>query len=391
MRFHLLGVPHTVTSHEYLACAYTQKVYKFGQMMDDHATLFHYGHEDSNLPCAEHVTVTTNDDLKKAYGSYDWRKEFFKYDLQDHAYQTFYKNAIREINARFEPGDFVLPFWGNGVRKVCDEVQNNSANKNALVVEPGIGYAKGHWARFKVWESYAMMHAYGGMDRVGYCNPDWYETVIPNYFDVSQFEFKDGVEKDDYFLFLGRVFEGKGVHIAIDIAQRLGIKLKIAGQKDPNFRIPNHPNIEYVGYADVETRKKLMSGAKGAFLPSTYSEPFGGVQIECLLSGTPTITTDWGAFTENNLPGLTGYRCRTFQDFISATQSVMDGAIDSSTCRSWGENFSLNRIRPRYLKYFQDVANTLDPGGWYKLDPQASIYSLKPVRNRLQDDRIRNA
>ena len=368
MRFHLLGVPHTVTSHEYLACAYTQKVYKFGQMMNEHVTLFHYGHEDSNLPCTEHVTVTTNDDLGKAYGSYDWRKEFFKYDCQDHAYQTFYKNAIAGINERFEPGDFILPFWGHGVKAVCDEVQKNPANKDALVVEPGIGYAEGHWARFKVWESYAMMHAYGGMDRVGRCNPDWYETVIPNYFDISQFEFKDGNEKEDYFLFLGRVFEGKGVHIAIDVAQRLGIKLKIAGQKDPNFIIPNDPLIEYVGYADVETRKKLMSGAKGAFLPSTYSEPFGGVQIECLLSGTPTITTDWGAFTENNLPGVTGYRCRTFQDFITATQSVMDGAIDSSTCRSWGENFSLNRIRPRYLKYFQDVANTLDPGGWYKLD-----------------------
>jgi glycosyltransferase involved in cell wall biosynthesis len=367
MRFHILGLPHTVSSKEYNACAYTQKVVKFGKMMTARGhEVIHYGHEDSDLVCTEHVTVTTNKDLEIAYGNYDWRKNFYKYDVNDHAYQTFYKNATIELYDRKQKNDFILPFWGSGVKPICD------AHSDLICVEPGIGYAGGHWARWKIFESYAIYHAYYGLDAVGTCKQDWYDAVIPNYFDPDDFTFND--KKEDYFLFLGRVYDGKGIHVAEQVVKEIGGKLIIAGQNPDNLQFGDH--VEFFGYADVEQRRKLMANAKAAFVPSMYTEPFGGVQMEMLFSGTPTITTDWGSFAENNLHGYTGYRCRTFEQFVWAAKNV--DKIDPHNCRKWAENFTLDKVGQMYEEYFQSVLNVYTNKGWYeKNDDRMNLDWLK--------------
>ena len=362
-RFHAIGVPHTISNKDYVACAFTQKVVKFCKMMKDLGhEVIHYGHDKSDVECDENVGVTNDEVLRGAYGDYDWKTQNFKYDLEDSAYKHFYKNCIEEVGKRKQKGDFLLCFWGWGHKQIAD------AHPDMLIVEPGIGYSGGIFAPYRVFESQSLMAAYYGMQAVhrpGHFS--WYDAVIPNYFDLDDFTYND--KKEDYFLCLGRIGSHKGVDIAIQATEAIGAKLKIAGQGSifemGYSKIPDH--VEYCGYAGVEKRRELMSNAKAQFVLTTYGEPFGGTQIESMLSGTPIISTDWACFGELNLHGITGYRCRTFEHITWAAKNISN--IKSINCREWAENFSLEKVGTMYEEFFYSISNIHNGQGWYEPNP----------------------
>ena len=275
-RCHVLAVPHAVSVPEYSTCAFTQKVVKLCKMlkMRGHYVI-HYGHEDSRVEADETVTVTTNADLEKSYPGWDWRKHSFpSFRWEDHAYQAFYAHSIAEIQRRKRPGDFLLCTFGGGHKAVAD------AHKDMIVVEPGIGYPSGSFAQFRVFESYAVMHAYQGQPKIERaCNDFWYDAVIPNYFDLADFKFSE--QKQNYFLFLGRVNEGKGAHIAQQIANEAKTELIVAGHYNGDIPSLNaSKNVKLVGIVDPHKRKQLLTRARAVLCPSTFLEPFCGTQIE---------------------------------------------------------------------------------------------------------------
>lgn len=367
MRFHILSIPHTVANEEYISCAFTQLIIRFCKMLKSSKQkhiLYFYGHDRSEVECDELIGVTNDDILEKYYGKYD-RNQLIKYGNKG-GDNLFNLRCMEEIKKRKKSRDFILAFWGASQKIITDQFND------CIIVEPGIGYpTESIFAPYKVFVSYAYMHYVYGKNNIN--SGQWYDCVIPNYFDPSEFEFKE--TKGNYMLYLGRIIKCKGLDICIQLADKLKMKLIIAGQGDLKSlgydEVPEH--VECVGAAGIEKRKNLMSNAKCLLLPTYYIEPFGNVVIEAFLSGTPVITTDWGAFPEINLHGITGYRCRTFEQFVWAVKNI--DKIKPINCYNWAiSNFSMERVGEMYDEYFDML---------YKLFMKNGFYESNESRNDL--------
>ncbi len=364
-RIHILGCAHIPTRYEYSSCAFTSKVLKLCKMMKalGHHVTF-YGVESSEAECDEFVQVSSLEVLKRTYGEYDWKNSFYKQFWADEAHRVFNNNCIDEINKRKQDGDFLFLTMGVDNQIVYEAV------KMPLTIEPGVGYY-GICTKHKVFESYAWMHYLYGRSGVGN-EGNFFDCVIPNFFDPKDFEFRE--KKEDYYLYLGRIIRKKGVELARQVCKEIGAKLVIAGQRgDEEVDISG---AEFFGHADIEQRKELLAGAKAVFVPTQYIEPFGGVAVEAMMSGTPVITTDWGAFTETNIDGVTGYHVRTFGEAVWAAQHA--GDLDPKKIRQWAvENYSMERVKWLYQAYLEQVYAVFEHGeaAWYvKSDRGLSKY-----------------
>ena len=138
-RFHCLGIPHTVTSEEYITCAFTQKVLKFCNMMSARGHhIIHYGNEASQVQCDENVVLTTLNDLHNCYGD-KWKTEQYEHSMDDKVNKKFVANAITEVRNRVQSDDFLLCFWGVGHAPIAaglSDFQNIHHDKCLHVVEP---------------------------------------------------------------------------------------------------------------------------------------------------------------------------------------------------------------------------------------------------------------
>ena len=156
--------------------------------------------------------------------------------------------------------------------------------------------------------------------------------------------------------------------------------------------------ISYIGGKKFQAKHISSFFTESA---ETYVEPFGGVQVESLFSGTPTITTDWGSFTENNVNGLTGYRCRTFEEFQFAAMNVMGGEIKPQDCRDFAmSRFSLDVVAEKYENYFESIMDLYQinpdshhnkPVGWYtnhtsRWMKQMKVLNLNPTNTCVIED-----
>lgn len=187
-----------------------------------------------------------------------------------------------------------------------------------------------------------------------------YIANIHHGIPIEEYEFNERPE--DYFCFLGRICADKGIHLSIKIAEKLGVKLKLAGLISPEnkdfFEKEVKPHlssqIEYLGEISNEEKRTLLHHARGFLHLNTYPEGFGIPLIEAMACGTPVIGMNQGSISEIIEDKKTGFVVTTTDEAEEAIKKIEQ--ISRKSCRERVEKyFSLERMLTDYEEVYQKI------------------------------------
>lgn len=178
----------------------------------------------------------------------------------------------------------------------------------------------------------------------------WVATV---YNGVDLRPYTPEPQRGSYLAFVGRFAPEKRVEVAVEVARRTGIPLKIAARpplavalsvSDENEQryyrevvepLLADPLVEYVGELDDRGKAELLRGACALLMPGDWPEPFGLVMVEALACGTPVIGRRIGAIPEVIEHGRTGFVCDSALEMVLACDRLDE--IDRLYCRRVAE------------------------------------------------------
>lgn len=153
-------------------------------------------------------------------------------------------------------------------------------------------------------------------------------AVIPNGIALERFH--ANAAQRSGLLWLGRLCEEKGAHLALEIAAHTGLKITLAGQVYPFSyhqqyfereivpRIHRMPNATFISCPGAKQKRRLLQQPKAVLITSLVNETSSLVAMEAAACGTPVIAFRNGALWEIVQDGVTGFLV-----------DGVDGAVDA--------------------------------------------------------------
>jgi glycosyltransferase involved in cell wall biosynthesis len=168
----------------------------------------------------------------------------------------------------------------------------------------------------------------------------------------------------DYLAFVGRVAPEKGVRQAIELARRVGLRLRMVAKVYDDSERAHYEEIvapavaegivEFLGELAPAQRDPVLAGARATLMLGQWPEPFGLVAIESMAAGTPVIARRAGALTETLEDGVDGYLIDDLTEAALAVELV--GALDRAKIRRRAlERFSPERMVDEYDEVYRSL------------------------------------
>jgi len=164
--------------------------------------------------------------------------------------------------------------------------------------------------------------------------------VVENGVDLERFPLQN--QKDDFVLWLGRICEEKGPHLAIAAARQAGVRLVLAGDVYP-FSYHQEfwereiaPAIDgaavsFIRQPSFTLKLDLLQRAQAVLIPSVVDETSSLVALEAMACGTPVIAFRRGALPQLVADDETGFIVDSVAEMAHAISRAPQ--IDPAACR----------------------------------------------------------
>src|SRR6185437_10802389 len=188
-------------------------------------------------------------------------------------------------------------------------------------------------------------------------NLNWVETV---YHGLPRDLLKFNPGAGQYLAFIGRISPEKRPDLAIEVARRCGVPLKIAAKIDVVDRqyfeavvrpLIKGPHVEYIGEINDAEKSEFLGGARALLFPIEWPEPFGLAMVEALACGTPVIARPYGSVPEVMRPGVSGFIADGVDEMVAAVHRV--DSLSREQCRAYfEERFTVEKMVDKYEQVY---------------------------------------
>jgi glycosyltransferase involved in cell wall biosynthesis len=168
-----------------------------------------------------------------------------------------------------------------------------------------------------------------------------------------------------YLAFLGRFTPEKGPHIAIRLARKAHLPLRIAAKiprmqthyfKEQIEPLLDGDQVDFIGEVNERQKQDFLGNAMAVLVPIDWPEPFGLVMIEAMACGTPVIAWRRGSVPEIIEHGVTGFIVENDAEAIDAINRIP--TLDRRAVRAAFERrFTARRMAESYRRWFHRLAD----------------------------------
>lgn len=163
--------------------------------------------------------------------------------------------------------------------------------------------------------------------------------IPPTFIDVDSYGGSEGYD-EDFYLYLGRLADAKGIETIVEAFAHLDETLVVAGEGRLHEDLCQQAteNVRFEGYVSEQRKRELFRSCNG-FIQNTYAEPFGITTIEAFASGVPVIAANVGNnqfLIEDGETGILFDRSHGGRSYQRAsTPEPLIEAIERAAAQEW--------------------------------------------------------